>query len=186
VADAVKFESVQRYNDGKMVASVTLEGQDGIVLLGSPPARGELVKTASNPAPFASEVLTYTLRFRRADLGTQPLRARVIDPLPAPGYLRLLTPTITGGAVYSPAIEGVVWEGALVQWPPVRVTFQVQATDTVPESGYAIHNRATLVDLSSPEQRTMHSAAARVEIRPRPVHELLLPLMFKTARRRLG
>lgn len=37
VADAVKFESVARYNDGSEVSSVTLEGQDGIILLRSPP-----------------------------------------------------------------------------------------------------------------------------------------------------
>ena len=33
VADAVKFESVARYNDGTTVAAVTLAGQDGIILL---------------------------------------------------------------------------------------------------------------------------------------------------------
>jgi hypothetical protein len=33
VADAVKFESLARYNDGTTVAAVTLAGQDGIVLL---------------------------------------------------------------------------------------------------------------------------------------------------------
>jgi hypothetical protein len=33
VADAVKFESVRRYNDGASVDSVTLQGQDGIILL---------------------------------------------------------------------------------------------------------------------------------------------------------
>ena len=33
VADAVKFESVTRYNDGACGTSVTLAGQDGIILL---------------------------------------------------------------------------------------------------------------------------------------------------------
>jgi hypothetical protein len=33
IADAVKFESVMRYNNGALVSLVTLEGQDGIVLL---------------------------------------------------------------------------------------------------------------------------------------------------------
>lgn len=40
VADAVKFESAARYNDGATVAAVTLEGQDGIILLGDPRNNG--------------------------------------------------------------------------------------------------------------------------------------------------
>jgi hypothetical protein len=180
VADAVKFESIRRYNDGSEVTSVTLEGQDGIVLLGSPPARGDLVKTASNPAPLTGEVLTYTLRFRRADLGTQALRVRVIDPHPAPGYLTILTHTIAGGAVYSPAIAGVVWEGELAQWPPVRVSFQAQVTGTVPEPGVVIHNVATMVDLSAPGQPTIQGASTRIDLYNRPVHMLLLPLVLRT------
>jgi hypothetical protein len=37
VADAIKYESVTRYNNGAQVTSVTLEGQDGIILLNGPP-----------------------------------------------------------------------------------------------------------------------------------------------------
>ena len=33
VADALKFESTARYNSGAHVTSVTLEGQDGMILL---------------------------------------------------------------------------------------------------------------------------------------------------------
>jgi hypothetical protein len=36
VVDAVKFESVARYNSGECVDSITLQGQDGIVLLNRP------------------------------------------------------------------------------------------------------------------------------------------------------
>jgi hypothetical protein len=33
VADAAKFESAERYNDGGHVMSVTLQAKDGIILL---------------------------------------------------------------------------------------------------------------------------------------------------------
>ncbi len=36
IADAVKFESVTRYNNGECATSVTLAGQDGIILLNEP------------------------------------------------------------------------------------------------------------------------------------------------------
>jgi hypothetical protein len=36
IADAVKFESVTRYNDGECTRSVTLAGRDGIILLNEP------------------------------------------------------------------------------------------------------------------------------------------------------
>ena len=36
VADAVKFESVTRYNNGECAKSITLAGQDGIILLNEP------------------------------------------------------------------------------------------------------------------------------------------------------
>jgi hypothetical protein len=43
VADAVKFESVARYHDGTSVTSITLAGQDGVILMNEgPPPRFEV------------------------------------------------------------------------------------------------------------------------------------------------
>jgi hypothetical protein len=36
IADAVKFESVTRYNNGECATAITLAGQDGIILLNEP------------------------------------------------------------------------------------------------------------------------------------------------------
>ncbi len=37
LADAIKLESIKRYNDGSFVNKIILDAQDGIVLLGNPP-----------------------------------------------------------------------------------------------------------------------------------------------------
>ncbi|MBI1877144.1 MAG: hypothetical protein HYR94_02730 [Chloroflexi bacterium] len=129
-------------------------------------------KMVSNTAPIVGQPFTVTLEF--SNNYTAPLQVRVTDPNPAPAYLSIFTPTITGGAVYSPAIDAVVWEGSLnVGSLPQQVKFQMLATD-IPtaaiESGYPVTNTAYLVDLSStgslPGSLPNQMASASILIKP--------------------
>jgi hypothetical protein len=119
----------------------------------APVQQVEITKAASDPTPRVGEFLTFTLRFR--NVSTETLQTRVTDPNPAPAYLEILPSTIQGGATYSQAIDGVVWEGALAHSPAawVAVSYQVQVT-SIPTAGLAagflITNTATTVDLQNP------------------------------------
>ncbi|MBE9508133.1 MAG: hypothetical protein IMY86_08790, partial [Chloroflexi bacterium] len=70
----------------------------------APAQRVDFTKETSNPTPHVGEIFTFTLYF--VNVSTETLEMRVIDPNPAPLYLEILTPTITGGAWYSPTIDG--------------------------------------------------------------------------------
>jgi uncharacterized repeat protein (TIGR01451 family) len=108
-------------------------------------------KETSDPTPCVGETFTFTLSFYNTS--TETLDVRVTDPNPAPAYLDILTPTITGGAFYSPTIDGVVWEGVLgVGSLPIKITFEMRATgipSTGLANGYVVTNTATMVDMSA-------------------------------------
>jgi len=53
-------------------------------------------------------IFTFTLSFNTAQTQTEQLQVRVIDPNPASAHLAILTDSIEGGAVYSPAVDAVV------------------------------------------------------------------------------
>ena len=117
-----------------------------------PPAgpRVTLTKTVDNAWPQVGEIVTFSVWFTNADNQIRlPARVRVTDANPAPQYLDILTPTITGDAWYSPTIDAVVWEDMLFWGDDAQVTFQVQIVglpQPAPAFGYAITNTAILID----------------------------------------
>ena len=135
----------------------------------APAQQVEFTKAASDPTPRLGEVLTFTLRF--CNVSTETLEVRVADPNPAPAYLVIITPTITGDAEYSPTIGGLVWEGTLVHSPPtwVTVTYQMQVTGiptTALAAGLAVTNVATMVDLATAGSLPGGMATAPIRIMP--------------------
>ncbi|MBN1582472.1 MAG: carbohydrate binding domain-containing protein [Anaerolineae bacterium] len=145
IADVLKFESRARYNDGTEVSSVTLDGQDGIVLLDR--QRVALDVVLSDLKPSVQDILTITLTVRRVQ--TETMQVRIENPNPAPLYLDILTPTITGGAFYSPTADSVVWEG-LLEAMPVSITFQILVSGSTPSFYYPVHNVVAVSDLANP------------------------------------
>jgi uncharacterized repeat protein (TIGR01451 family) len=147
----------------------------------APAQRVTLTKTTSNPTPRIGEIFTFTLGFNTTSEATQTIQVRVTDPNPASAYLRILTPTITGGGTYSATIDGVVWEGALQPGgaSPQVVTFQVQVTD-IPAAalatGYPVTNTVTMVDLVTPG--SLPETTAQVQVRIMPLR-LFLPLVLR-------
>lgn len=130
--------------------------------------RVDFYKTVSHVAPQVGEVLTFTLRFAIVEGHYVPLRVQVADPNPAPGYLEILAPTITGGAWYSPTIDGVVWEGMVIPGDePLEVAFQVRVLgvpDGAPAAGYEVVNKATMADLNVPGSLPEQTAEATVRL----------------------
>ena len=124
-------------------------------------SRVDLNKAVDNPWPHVGEIVTFSLRFANVSNEIRmPIQVRVADPNPASLYLRILSPTITGDAWYSPTIDGVVWEDMLFWGDEAEVTFQVEVVsmpDPAPARGYLITNTVTIVDLTKlgtlPEQR---------------------------------
>jgi len=125
-----------------------------VMTVGVLAATGPMVtftKKVSNATPTVGDVFTVTLEF--VNNHTEPLNVIVSDPNPARLYLSILTSTITGGAVYSPTIDAVVWNGTLnVGSLPHKVQFQMRATG-IPtatiESGYPVTNTAYMSDAGS-------------------------------------
>ena len=62
IADAVKFESMSPYNDGRPATHVDLEGQDGIILLNESPRRAHLagVTLLGPPGGYTGTAYAYT------------------------------------------------------------------------------------------------------------------------------
>jgi hypothetical protein len=56
-----------------------------------------------------------------------------------------------------------VWEGQL-ESEPVSITFQIRVSDSAPGFYYAVHNVATLVDLSDPGAGPFKTASALFHI----------------------
>ncbi len=166
VADVVKFESAARYNDGAEVTAVTLAGQDGIILLGEPAIKKvDFDKSANRPSVQPGEVVTFTLVFGLTGTQTQTMQARMIDPNPAPAFLDILTRTIAGGAVYSPAIDAVVWEGELgVGTAPMSVTFGVRVAGAPSIWDRFVVNQAAVRDLAQPGGAPVATAFTSVRI----------------------
>ncbi|MBN1933740.1 MAG: carbohydrate binding domain-containing protein [Anaerolineae bacterium] len=166
VADALKFESVARYNDGAQVSTITLDGQDGIILLGQPqPTLISLSKTASHAVQFTGRVLTFTLMLAPTKALTQVLPVRVIDANPAPAYLQVLTSTLSSGVMYSSAIDSVIWNG--VVWPgmsAISLHFAVQVTDTLPVPDYWLTNRAQVFRWDQADGPALADASVSVHL----------------------
>lgn len=174
---------------GLVILSVLIAAAALTVLLvtvasAAPSARVTLTKTTSNPAPRVGEIFTFTLTFNTTSVETQTIEVRVTDPNPAPAYLKILTPTITGGATYSEALDGVVWEGLLAPGGVSTqvVAFQVQVTG-IPTAdlaaGYLVTNTVTMIDRATPG--SLPEATARVQIRIMP-QRILLPVILKNFR----
>ena len=144
----------------------------------APAQRVDFTKETSNPTPHVGEIFTFTLYF--VNVSTETLEMRVIDPNPVPSYLEILTPTITGGAWYSPTIDGVVWEDMLVPGSePIVVTFQMQVTGipaTALAAGYPVTNTATMIDLATPGSLPEQTAQAAIRIVPL---RIFLPLVVR-------
>ena len=133
----------------------------------SPAARVEFVKSSSDQIVRVGDTLTFTLvAYNTSD---EALQVRIADPNPTPAHLRILTGTITGGAQYSPSIDGVVWEGPLgVGAAPELVAFQMLVTGIpapVNES-HLVVNRATLADMAVPGSLPEATAEAMISIEP--------------------
>ena len=136
----------------------------------APAERLDLTKQSSNATPRVGEIFTYTLQCASSSGETQPVQVRLADPNPAPLYMKILTPTVTGGAWYSPTIDGIVWEGTIVPGSAsVQVNFQVQVTG-IPvaslDGGAMITNTATAVDLARPGSLPEQTAEAVIRIVP--------------------
>jgi hypothetical protein len=176
VADVVKFESLARYNDGTEISVVTLDGYDGIVLLDQ--ERVALDVTVSNLTPSVQDIVTITLNVRPVE--TETMQIRVENPNPAPLYLEILTPTITGGAFYSPTMDSVVWEGQL-ESTPVSITFQIRVSDSTPLFYYPVSNFVTVTDLADPRLRPFNTVSVlfyivtEMDLEP----SIFLPILFK-------
>ena len=138
----------------------------------APAQKIDFAKTASNPNPRVGEIFTFTWTISPTAEMTQAMRVRVTDPNPAPLYLEILTPTITGGAFYSATIDGVVWEGTVIVGSlPSPVSFQVRVTGiptTAPESGYVVTNTAEMIDMSAPGSLPETKAEAAIRITGEP------------------
>jgi|GEM_PF-3739626 len=130
-------------------------------------------KTTSNPVPQPGETFTFKLLFGLTQTATQSIDVRVIDPNPAPEYLKILTDTITGGAFYSPTIDGVVWEGSLsVGTLFYGFEFQAQVTGiptTALTTGYTVTNRAEMLNLTTPGSLPEATAQVQFRIMPRRI-----------------
>jgi hypothetical protein len=125
-------------------------------------------KATSSEALQVNEVFTFTLSFGIAAGHYVPIWVRVADPNPAPSYLAVLTPTITGAARYSPTIDTVEWQGVLIPGEePLEVAFQVRVLglpDEAPATGYQITNTATIADLAVPGSLPEQIAQATVTL----------------------
>ena len=142
--------------------------------------RVDFAKGTSNLAPRLGDTFAFTLQFGSASGEQQPIYVRVVDPNPAPLYLEIVRPSITGGAWYSPTIDAVVWEGVLVPGSePKEVTFDVQVTG-IPVSalanGHPVTNIATMIDLATPGSLPEQTAQVGIRIKPLTA---LLPVIVK-------
>lgn len=139
-----------------------------------------LSKEASHPMPQVGETLVFTLRFAMVQGCYTPAQARISDPNPAPSYLDILTPTIAGGAWYSPSIDGVVWEDMLIAGDEYEISYQVRVLglpEQTPDTGYRITNTATIADLNKPGTLPLQSAHAVIQLgAPRA----LLPVVLRS------
>jgi hypothetical protein len=129
----------------------------------------ELAKEVSNAVPRVGESFTCTLGFR--NVSTETLNAVVVDPNPAPAYLRILTQTIPAGATYSPTIDGVVWQGELAGAPSplTTVTYQMRVMDvptTALATGYPVTNTVQVFDVDRPGTPPLAQAQAQVRLSP--------------------
>jgi hypothetical protein len=155
-----------------------------VVLAASPSP--VFTKTISDSTPLVGQPFTVTLNFLHSY--TTPLELRVTDPNPAPLYLTILTPTITGDAVYSPTIDAVVWEGSVTGSSLQTVEFQMVATGmpaAAVKSGYPITNTAYIVGTGStgsipgslpPGSLPNLTASASIQVQPSKIH---LPIVIK-------
>ena len=117
--------------------------------------------------PQVGETLVFTLRFAMVQGCYSPAQARVSDPNPASLYLDVLTPTITGGAWYSPSIDGIVWEDMLIAGDEYEISYQVRVLglpEQTPDTGYRITNTATIADLRKPGTLPLQSAHAVIQL----------------------
>jgi hypothetical protein len=150
----------------------------------APAARVTFTKTASDETPTIGDIFTFTLRFNSMPTETQPINIRVTDSNPESAYLEIITDSITGGAIYSPTIDGIVWENTLepAGTQPHTVTFMVRVTAlptvTLPVGlpGFPITNIALMVDTAVPGSLPDTRAVATIYLQP---HLNFLPITFK-------
>ena len=137
----------------------------------APSPRVTFSKEVSDAAPQVGETFTVTLHFNTTEAETQTIRVRVVDPNPYPNFLTVMSDTITGGATYSPTIDGVVWQGTLFPagTSPYEVAFQVQVTG-IPTpalaNGFLVINTATMNDVADPATLPEQNAVATFRIMP--------------------
>jgi hypothetical protein len=166
------------------LALVALTLSSTSAAMSAPVQRITFTKEASNPTPRVGEAFTFTLSFSTTEAETQTIRVRVIDPNPAPLHLKILTPTITGGAWYSPTTDSIVWEGALqpAGTQAQAVAFQVQGMGIPAEAltaGYWVTNTAMMIDLATPG--SLNEIRAEEPIRMMPA-QLFLPIVTRNYR----
>lgn len=117
--------------------------------------RVSFAKDVSNTTPRESEIFTYRLYFNSLETEVKTINVKITDTNPAPAYLSIIPDSVTGGAVYVPSLDGIVWEGTLepLGTQPHTVTFQVLVADiptNIPLTGYPITNTAYMVDTEVP------------------------------------
>ena len=150
----------------------------------APDARVTFTKMASDETPTIGDIFTFTLQFNSMPTETQPINIRVTDRNPTPAYLEIITDSITGGAIYSPTIDGIVWENTLepAGTQPHTITFMVRVTalptGTLPAGlpGFPITNIALMVDTAVPGSLPDTQAEVTVYLQPHLVFE---PITFK-------
>jgi hypothetical protein len=141
--------------------------------------RVEFAKEVSNPMPRVGDTVTFTLRFSLSSVA--PVWVRVFDPNPAPQYLEVLPSTITGGAWYSPTIDGLEWQDMLIKGdPPIELSFQARVLglpDSAPGSGAKITNMAMMIEPQVSGSLPMQMAQATLYLGASRVWLPVVPLI---------
>jgi hypothetical protein len=138
-------------------------------------------KVTSNTKLRESELFTYSLYFNTLESEDMTINVKITDANPAPEYLSIISDSITGGGIYVPSLDSIVWEGALEPngTEPHTVTFQVLVTDihpNTPLTGYPITNTAYIVDTDFPGSLPLQQASVIIYLFP---HQLFLPHIQK-------
>jgi uncharacterized repeat protein (TIGR01451 family) len=160
---------------GLLVAMLGLAAARPAVRVQGQTTSYDFTKTITYPSPseggaFVGESLTVTLTFKNPYADAHHLKVQ--DNNPAPTYLRILTETISAGAVYSPTVDAVIWEHSLDGNTSATVTFQMLV---IGGSGQRVTNEAWLHDREEPSTLPYYVDTAEIHILAR----IYLPLVIR-------
>jgi hypothetical protein len=153
---------------GAVLAMVALTLSVASAAPSAPVQQVTFTKETSDSTPQIGDVFAFTLNI--ANVSTETLELRVVDPNPAPMYLRFLTDTLPGTLIFSPTIQAVIWEGEVGPGSAVGpLIFQVEVTgihSTAVKSGYVVTNTATMMDIGVPGSLPTQTAERAIRIMP--------------------